>query len=328
MKILAPAGTEEAVYAAFDNGADAVYAAPAGWSRRVSQFGLDDAGMLRCIDYANARGKELRVPLNAYFLDEDIPRLLEKVGLYVERGVTGVIAADLALVQEIRRLYPQTKLYVSVAAGVCNTEKALFYKELGACEFVAPYNMTATEMATIHSQAGIDVEAFAHGHFDFNQCGRCWMSGYFQREDFEEKSERTYVIGSVNRGGGCYRVCRAGWDLVDKNEKIVRADDLIEGDRFYFYYGLDQLGDFVRAGVTSLKIMGRSYTTEFVIRITRMYRRLVDEALHDPVNYRPSAAMKEEARQIEAIRSKLWSDRNDLLIGRTPLREARAHAHA
>jgi putative protease len=327
MKILAPAGSEDVVYAAFDSGADAVYVAPADWSRRVSKYCLDDEAMIRCIDYANAHGKELRIPLNAYFHKADLSKLLGKIEKYVKHNVTGIIAADLALIDAVRTNFPDTKIYISAAAGVSNVEKALFFKDMGACEIVAPYNLTPDEMQRIRFQADIGVEAFAHGHYDFNQCGHCWMSTYFHRAVFDQATDRQYVVGSLNRGGGCFHVCRTGWDLKDARGATVRHDDLQEGDRFYFYYSVDRLGKYAEAGVTSLKIMGRSYSKEFVIRITKLYREMVDEVMKDPANFQPTEFQVNEAKAIEALRSAEWDEGTGKLLAQTPL-EYRMPAHA
>ena len=320
IKLLSPAGCEEAVYVAFENGADAVYVAPAEWSRRVAAFSVDDEALHRCIDYANAHKKEIRIPLNAYLQDKDISYLLAKIEKYVNWGVTGIIAADLALIGEINRLFPQTKIYASAACGVSNVEMAKFFKDMGVCEIVAPYSLTPEEMAVIRREADIGVEAFAHGHLDFNQCGFCWMSTYFKRQVYEEAKERKYIIGSVNRGGGCFRICRAVWNLLDGKGKIINEDYLQEGKTYYFYYGLDLLGEYVQAGVTSLKVMGRSYSVELVRRITRLYRSLLDRAIADPADYRPTKPEMEEAEAIEAMRAKIWQEKCYSLLGQTSLK--------
>lgn len=318
IKLLSPAGSEDIVYAAFEAGADAVYVAPGGWSRRVAKFCLDDDGMYRCIDYANKHGKELRIPLNAYYQQDDLKVLLHKIGKYAERGVTGVICGDLAVMAEVGRRWPGIKLYASAACGVSNAQKALFFKDLGVCEVVAPYNLTTAEMGIIRREADIGVEAFAHGHFDFHQCGHCWMSTYFHRE-IDEDAERPYVIGSLNRGGGCFRVCRSGWDLTNAKDKVLKDHYLQEDHTFYFFYSLQRMGEFVKEGVTSLKIMGRSHTVDFVQRITRLYRGMVDRAIENPEGFVPTDWEKQEALEIEAIRSSQWRERSVQLIGRTPL---------
>jgi len=324
-KLLAPAGSEEAVYTAYENGADAVYVSPGEWSRRTANFGLTDENMKRCIEYAKAHDKELRVPLNAYFQDTDLPILLKKIEAYVKWGATGIIAADLALIVEIHKRFPKTRIYASAACGVSNVEKAKFFKDMGVWEIVAPYNLTPEEMGKIRRGADIGVEAFCHGHFDFNQCGHCWMSTYFQRKVFEEAKERKYIVGSVNRGGGCFRICRAGWDLVDKNENLLQSRHLKEGETFYFYYGLDRLGRYVEEDVTSLKIMGRSYNTEFVARITRLYRSLLDRAMKDPASYKPTKDERKEVEEIESIRGDIWENKCKSLLSQTPIKKGESY---
>ena len=58
--LMAPAGNERSVYSAFESGADAVYFGIKGWSRRTSDFELEENELKRCLDYAKSTGKDIK----------------------------------------------------------------------------------------------------------------------------------------------------------------------------------------------------------------------------------------------------------------------------
>ena len=103
-KLLCPAGTEETVYAVFENGADAVYIGPKGLSRRISTYEISDNGLKRCIDYAKFHDKEIHMTLNVHYQDAHMPILLEKVSLYHDWGVELVIIVDIGLMKTLRKI--------------------------------------------------------------------------------------------------------------------------------------------------------------------------------------------------------------------------------
>jgi putative protease len=73
--LLAPGGSPEAVAAALDVGADAVYVGLRGWSRGGARSELEWPEIRAAADLARARGAELQVALNT------IPRPREEARL-------------------------------------------------------------------------------------------------------------------------------------------------------------------------------------------------------------------------------------------------------
>lgn len=300
-KLLSPAGSEEIAYTAFENGADAVYVGSRSFSRRTSEYEMDDAAIGRCVDYANRSGKEIHLALNIHYQESQLPILLDKVREYRERGVSLIIVLDIGLIKLIHEAYPDLRLCTSVSAGICNAASAQFYKDLGCTQFVAQLNATPDEIRKIRDAVDIDIEAFCHGNLDFNQCGRCWMSTYVHQEkQTSPDSSFYYFLGSLHRGGGCYRICQGGWNLCDDSGRVLR-ENCFDG-AWRWEYRVQRVADFVQAGVCYFKIQGRTYTREVVAALTRFYRDLLDRVLEDPTGFVADQKLRARIDTIEAIR--------------------------
>ena len=104
------------------------------------------------------------------------------------------------------------------------------------------------------------------------------MSSYFRMERVVDEAGKEHVVGSVNRGGSCYRVCQAGWALaVDGVVGPARIPVKTDGTLMLW-----ELPEYLRLGVDYLKIQGRERPVPLVRDIVRFYRKLVDELESDP----------------------------------------------
>lgn len=301
-KLLSPAGSEEIAYAAFEQGADAVYLGPSALSRRTAEYEMDDATIRRCIEHANARDKEVHLALNIHYQESQLSLLMEKVRQYREWGVSLIIVLDLGLIKLIHEAYPDLRLCVSVSAGISNAAAAAFYRDLGCTQFVAQLNATPEEVRKIKDQVDIEVEAFCHGNLDFNQCGRCWMSTYVHQEKQELPDEPSYYFaGSLHRGGGCYRICQHDWNLYDPAGAVIRERSF--DGAWLWEWRLNRVAAFVQSGVSYFKIQGRTYSREVVVEITRFYRKVLDRILEDPSAFVVDDELRAERERIEATRA-------------------------
>ena len=77
VELLAPAGTWDAMTAAIDAGADAVYLGGKHFNMRLHEgdFNFDDARLKEAIDYAHAHDVHLYVTLNNLISNEELPAL-------------------------------------------------------------------------------------------------------------------------------------------------------------------------------------------------------------------------------------------------------------
>jgi putative protease len=90
--LLAPGGSPEAVVAALDAGADAVYVGLRGWSRGGARSELEWPEIAAAARLADARGAELQVALNTIPRPREEARFRASVPRLLDVGVRTLLA--------------------------------------------------------------------------------------------------------------------------------------------------------------------------------------------------------------------------------------------
>lgn len=275
--MMAPGGTKEMAKTVLDEGADATYIGVMGWSRRGAQDELSDDELHEVIDYAAARGREVRVVVNTYPSSTEIPMFLERVRRYADWGAKGFMISDVGCMRLVRRYLPHVDIHTSVGCGISNYEDVRFLGEMGATYVVLPYRLTVKEIARIKREAGVGIEVFLFKTPSGGKIcpGKCAMSSYFSFRRWLDDEGKDFFFGSASRGGDCLRVCQADWTFrlngtaVDEHITIKRNPAL----------WLTELPGYVAAGVDCLKVPGRDRSVHLVRDLVRFYRQVVDEIL-------------------------------------------------
>jgi Collagenase and related proteases len=73
-ELLAPAGSEEALHAAVQAGADAVYLGAGAFNARQTAGQFDGETLRSAVEYAHARGVKVYVTLNTLVREDDVCR--------------------------------------------------------------------------------------------------------------------------------------------------------------------------------------------------------------------------------------------------------------
>ena len=106
MELLSPAGSREALIAAVQNGADAVYFGGSMFNARRFAANFDDHGLISAIDYCHERGVKVNITLNTLLLDREISRALKYAEFLCRTGADAAIVQDMGLVSLIRKNIP------------------------------------------------------------------------------------------------------------------------------------------------------------------------------------------------------------------------------
>ena len=101
-EILAPAGNTEAVRAAVNAYADAVYLGGSMFSARAFAGNFDEKELLDTIDYCHRFGVKVYMAINTLLKNEEIQRLPSYVEPYYRQGVDGIIVQDMGVVSVLR----------------------------------------------------------------------------------------------------------------------------------------------------------------------------------------------------------------------------------
>ena len=252
MELLAPAGDAQALVAAVQNGADAVYLGTGAFNARRNAANFDGDALDRAVAYCHARGVKVHVTLNTLVTPQELPALSEAIDAIRRSGADAVIVQDFGVVRAVRRLAPELQLHASTQMAVHNRQGVAFLAQNGFDRAVLARELTFGEMAACAAQ-GIEIETFVHGALCVACSGQCLMS--------------SLVGGRSGNRGLCAQPCRLPWRLDGREGYLLSTRDLC---------AIDDLARLRDAGVSSLKIEGRMKRAEYVAVTVAAYRRALD----------------------------------------------------
>lgn len=197
-ELLAPAGSPEAVTAAVQNGADAVYLSFDDITDcRASVNFLDDA-FEAAVRYCRVRGCKTYLALNAVVREDE----LQKAGglaLRAQRaGVDAVIVRDLGVMSVIRHLLPEMPVFADHRMGFYTPESAAVAASLGFQRIFLPPEMPLEEIKTM-AAGPVETAVFVQTSLCAAAAGTCRMSSMAG-------------LGSADRGS-CGYPCRKSYFL-------------------------------------------------------------------------------------------------------------------
>ena len=115
-ELLSPAGSFDAVVAAVNAGADAVYFGGKQLNARAFAKNLDDEEIARAILYCRLHGAKAYVTLNTLLSERELEAAVKRAGELRELGVDALIVADVGLISRLTELYPDLPIHASTQA--------------------------------------------------------------------------------------------------------------------------------------------------------------------------------------------------------------------
>ena len=255
IELLSPAGSPEAVIAAVQNGADAIYMGFGNLSPRRGAKNFTDEEFERSMRYCRIRGCKVYVTLNTLVNDREIAQAVESARLASQLGADGIIIQDLGLAYAIRQALPDIPLHASTQMSIHNLAGVEAAAEMGMTRAVLARELSLEQIKFITQHASIETEVFVHGALCFCQSGQCYMSALIGRR-------------SGNRGM-CAQPCRMQYSLggrMDDYPMSLKDNCLV-----------DRLRELEDAGVACLKIEGRMKRPEYTAIVTKIYSKALKE---------------------------------------------------
>ncbi len=272
--MMAPGGTKDMCRMVLDEGAEAVYVGVIGWSRRGSEHELTDDEIREVIDYADRRGKEVRVVVNTLPSSTEVPMFLERIAMYASWGAKGFMISDIGCMRLVKQTLPDVAIHTSVGCGITNHMDVQFLSDIGATYVVLPYRLTVEEIAEMKAKSGVGIEVFLFKTPSGGKIcpGKCMMSSYFSYRRWIDDTGKDHFFGSASCGGDCLRVCQTNWEF-EIDDTAYRQRMTIKTNPALW---LEELPAYLAAGVDCLKVPGRDRSDLLVRDIVRFYRRVLD----------------------------------------------------
>jgi len=267
-ELLAPAGSSEALAAAIEGGADAVYLGLSAFGARAYAKNFSHDEFKEAAALAHKFGVKVYVTLNTLVYDREREDWLRTAYSAAQSGADAIITADLGAASLSRKYIPTLALHASTQATGHNSAAARFFASFGFSRMVIARELSQSDIAEICAESPIEIEQFVHGALCVSVSGQCLMS--------------SQIGGRSGNRGECAQPCRLPYG----NKYPLSLKDLSLARH---------IPSVIEGGAASLKIEGRMKAPEYVFGVTSIYRRLLDEN-------RP--ATDEEVRELEALFSR------------------------
>jgi putative protease len=315
-ELLAPAGTLEKMRAAYDFGADAVYAGQPRYSLRArnNEFQLDQLAV--GISEAHQRGKLFFVASNLMPHNAKVKTYLADMEPVIAMQPDALIMADPGLIMMVREKWPEMPIHLSVQANTVNYAAVKFWKSLGLSRVILSRELSLDEIEEIRQLCpDMELEVFVHGALCIAYSGRCLLSGYFNHRDpnqgtctnscrwdykvhdteedpagviklkdfdFRAEMEKSSLssCGSLPRHPAADKIY-----LIEESQRPGELMPIIEDEHGTYIMNskdlraVEHVERLVKMGVDSLKIEGRTKSIYYVARTAQTYRKAIDDAV-------------------------------------------------
>jgi putative protease len=170
--------------AAYDFGADAVYAGQPRYSLRArnNEFRLEQ--IAQGIAEAHARGKKFFVTSNLIAHNDKVRTYLRDIEPVIALKPDALIMADPGLIMQVHEKWPEVPIHLSVQANTTNWATVKFWQKMGVSRIILSRELSLDEVEGIRNECpDMELEVFVHGALCIAYSGRCLLSGYFNRRD-------------------------------------------------------------------------------------------------------------------------------------------------
>lgn len=298
IEVMAPVGSYESLMAAFQGGADAVYFGVEQLNMRARStinFTTDD--LEKVVSLCHDHGVRAYLTINTILYDHDIilmKRILKKAK---DAEVDAVIVMDQAAILYARSI--GLEVHISTQINITNLEVVKFYAQF-ADVMVLSRELTLQQIQSIcagvvkddvRGPSGelVQIEVFVHGALCMAVSGKCYLSLHTHNS-------------SANRGA-CKQNCRRTYEVKDSegNELLIDNEYIMSPKDLSTITFLDKI---IEAGVSVLKIEGRSKGPEYVKTVVECYREAADAALNG--TFTPEKAMEWNERMENVFNRGFW----------------------
>ena len=252
LELLSPAGSPEAVVAAVQNGADAVYMGLGIFNARRGAKNFSDEEFEKAVRYCRIRDCKVYVTMNTLVGDREMEQAVELARRVSDLGADAILVQDLGLLSVLRKAVPDIPLHASTQMSIHNLAGVEAAAEMGLTRAVLARELSFEQIKFITKHSPIETEIFVHGALCFCHSGQCYMSS------------------RIGRRGMCAQPCRMeytmGGRLEDSHPLSLKDNCLV-----------DRLREIEDAGVACVKIEGRMKRPEYTGIVTGIYSKIIKE---------------------------------------------------
>ena len=255
LEILAPAGSMDALRAAVQNGANAVYLGCGRFNARQSAKNFTPESLAEAVKYCHVRDVAVHLTLNTLVSDKESGELAMLIRHAAKCGVDAFIVQDLGVIQLCQQIAPHIPLHGSTQMSIHSLAGVQLCSAWGLKRVVLSRELSREEIRFICQNSPIEIEVFGHGALCMCYSGQCYLSAA--------------IGGRSGNRGRCAQPCRQSYGYgrpqSDSYPLSLKDNCLIS-----------YLPELESMGVASVKLEGRMKRPEYVAAVTGVYRAAAD----------------------------------------------------
>ena len=257
LELLAPAGSMEALRAAVQNGANAVYLGCGSFNARQGAKNFTPQMLTEAVKYCHVRGVAVHLTLNTLVSDRETGDVVALIKQAAMSGVDAFIVQDLSVIQLCKQIAPHIPIHGSTQMSIHSLPGVLMCAAWGLSRVVLSRELSRDEIHYICANSPIEIEVFAHGALCMGYSGQCYLSAA--------------IGGRSGNRGRCAQPCRQsyGYGRWENKHPLSLKDNCL----------VTYLQELQSMGVASIKLEGRMKRPEYVAAVTGVYRAALDSGV-------------------------------------------------
>ncbi len=253
-------------------GADAFLIGEARYGLRLAgEFTRED--IRSAVQLAHRFQKKIYVAMNAIFHNEAIDELNGYIAFLEQAEVDAVVFGDPAVLLSVREAAPNMPLHWNAETIATNYFTCNYWGEKGAKRAVLARELGMEEILEVKENANVEIEIQVQGMTCMFQSKRKLIDNYmnFQGKDMPLIADSKASYLHDKERDVCYPIFQ------DTNgTHIMSPNDICM---------IEELNELVESGIDCFKIDGVLKKPEYLIEVTKIYRKAIDLAVLDLASY-------------------------------------------
>lgn len=239
--------------------------------RLAGEFSKED--VKKAIELAHSKNKKVYVAMNGLFHNDKMDEIEQYLKFVHEAGADAVLFGDPAIIMAKKSLGIDIPLHWDPHTLATNWYTCNYWGKKGAKRAVLSKELSMDEIIEIKENAEVEVEVQIHGMTCMFQSRRPLVHNYFEYQGkklkVEEEKEKLYLFDPDRDNYYPVFEDSNGTHIMSPNDMCI----------------IDELQELVVAGIDCFKIDGILKSPEYLIEVTKLYRKAIDLCVTDVDEY-------------------------------------------
>jgi U32 family peptidase len=256
--------------------------------RLAGEYSREDVA--EAIKVAHKHGKKVYVAMNALFHNDKISELDDYIAFLQEAGADAIVFGDPAVLMAAREVAPDMSLHWNTETTATNWYTCNYWGRKGAKRAVLARELSMDTIVEMKENAEVEIEVQVHGMTCMFQSKRSLLGNYFEYRgkamEIENRKEQRNMFLHDEERHNKYPIYEDenGTHIMSPNDMCI----------------VDELGEMIEAGIDSFKIDGVLKSSDYILGVTKLYRKAIDLCIEDEVQYdEQKDGFLEEAKRLQ-----------------------------